>query len=135
MGSAVFFDAPKRGFSVILELLPQFQSQNVQILRICSSNHGQKLVGSRILIYGTSKKLKGVNNGKKHEVFYYLSQNLQIWRECCFWVPDIIYVEKSWFGGSVVFFTPHKGIFLLFFNFQFLSQNVQFFRIYSSNHG
>ena len=58
-GAPFFFDAPKRGFSVKRIEVLQFLSQNVQIFRMCSSNHGQKNVGNRFLIQGPQIFLGG----------------------------------------------------------------------------
>ena len=108
-GAPIIFDAPKRGFSVILELLLQFLSQNVQIFRMCSSIHGKKIVGNRILIQGPQIFSGGVKNGQNFELFYYLTQELQIWAVERLWSPDFISLEKFWIGPPVLAPRAPKG--------------------------
>ena len=100
-GAPIIFDAPKRGFSVILELLLQFLSQNVQIFRMCSSIHGKKIVGNRFLIQGPQIFSGGVKNGQNFELFYYLTQKLEILVVQRLWGTDYISIEKFWFGAPV----------------------------------
>ena len=108
-GAPFFFDAPKRGFSVKRIEVLQFLSQNVQIFRMCSSNHGQKNVGNRILIQGPQFFSGGVKNGQNFELFYYLTQELQIWAVERLWSPDFISVEKFWFEPPVLAPRAPKG--------------------------
>ena len=100
-GAPIIFDAPKRGFSVILELLLQFLSQNVLNFRMCSSIHGQKIVGNRFLIQGPQIFSGGVKNGQNFELFYYLTQKLEILVVQRLWGTDYISIEKFWFGAPV----------------------------------
>ena len=100
-GAPFFFDAPKRGFSVKRIEVLQFLSQNVQIFRMCSSNHGQKNVGNRFLIQGPQIFSGGVKNGQNFELFYYLTQKLEILVVQRLWGTDYISIEKFWFGAPV----------------------------------